>query len=139
MTKSNQIITGILGVSMFMFGILKFINPFKTWYSVQIIKSELPFYDLSFWSGQIGEIFISLLLLFALRYNTRVSNNIFNKIFTIGNIGVIIIMIMAFYVHLHPNVPADVLPLKIRTPYIPGLFLLLAVLNLYIKHYNLKQ
>ena len=42
-------------------------------------------------------------------------------------------MLVAFYIYVHPNVPADVLPLKISPPFIPGLFLVLAILNLYLK------
>lgn len=133
MAKANRIITGILGISMFMFGILKFVNPFKDWYSTQVIKSELPFPTLSFWSGQIGEIIIGVFLLYILFFSSKVSKNKFNTIFILGNVGIIIMMIVAFYVHLHPNVPADVLPLKISPPYIPGIFLLLAILNLYLK------
>lgn len=133
MTKANRIITGILGISMFMFGILKFVNPFKGWYSTQVIKSELPFPSLSFWSGQIGEIIIGVLLLYILFFSSKILKNKFNTIFILGNVGIIIMMVVAFYVHLHPNVPADVLPLKISPPYIPGIFLLLAILNLHLK------
>tara|TARA_R110000868_G_scaffold37111_2_gene131300 strand:+ start:8274 stop:8702 length:429 start_codon:yes stop_codon:yes gene_type:complete len=134
MKKANRIITGILGISMFMFGALKFINPFKGWYSTQIIKSELPFPTLSFWSGQIGEMLIGLSLLYILFIRTKISKRNFNRIFTLSNISIVVLMIVAFYVHLHPNVPAEILPLKISHPYIPGIFLLLAILNLYLKN-----
>ncbi len=40
-------------------------------------------------------------------------------------------MLVAFYVHLHLRVPASVLPLKIRPPFIPGFFLVLALVNIY--------
>ena len=43
---------------------------------------------------------------------------------------VVIMMLTGVYVHLHPNVPADVLPLKIKPPYIPIFFLLVAFSNL---------
>lgn len=139
MTKTNRIITGILGTSMFMFGILKFVNPFKGWYSTQIIKSELPFPSLSYWSGQIGEIVVGVLLLYILFFSSKVSKFNFNKVFILGNMGIIIMMVIAFYVHLHPNVPADVLPLKISPPVIPGIFLLLATLNLYLNNKDSKR
>ena len=131
MTKTNKIITGILGVSMFMFGILKFINPFRSWYSAQVIKSELPFPTFSFWSGQIGEIIVGILLLYILFTHTKISKKNFDRIFVLGNISIIAMMIVAIYVHLHPNVPSEILPLKISPPYIPGVFLFLATLNLY--------
>lgn len=132
----KRIITGFLGISMFMFGILKFVNPFKTWYTAQITLSELPFPTLSFWGGQIGEIVVGVLFLYILFFNTKIPNKISNSIFVLSNLGVIMMMIVAFYVHLHPNVPADILPLKISPPFIPGVFLGLAILSLYLKNKN---
>jgi hypothetical protein len=41
-------------------------------------------------------------------------------------------MIFAIYVHLQTNVPAEVLPLKIKPPFIPASTLLLAFLNIYL-------
>lgn len=133
MTKKIRVITGFLGASMLVFGLLKFVNPFKDWYSTQILKSELPFPKLSFWSGQIGEIIIGLLLLYILLFSSKVSKTRIHQIFILGNVGIVVMMAIAFYVHLHPNVPADVLPLKISPPFIPGVFLLLAISNLYWK------
>jgi len=133
MTKTNKILSGFLGISMFMFGVLKFVNPFETLYSVQIIKSELPFPNLSFWSGQIGEIIVGIVLIYVLLFGSKLKQNILNKTFLIANVGIIIMMLVAFYVHLHPNVPSEVLPLKISPPIIPGVFILLAIANIYLK------
>lgn len=138
MTKTNRILNGFLGISMFMFGVLKFVNPFETWYSVQIIKSELPFPNLSFWSGQIGEIIVGIVLIYVLLFGSKLKQNILNKTFLIANVGIIIMMLVAFYVHLHPNVPSEVLPLKISPPIIPGVFILLAIANIYLKVKNEK-
>ena len=44
----------------------------------------------------------------------------------------IMIMVAAIRAHLHPNVPANVLPLKIKPPFIPGFFLLLAVADIFL-------
>lgn len=138
MTKTNRIISGFLGISMFMFGVLKFVNPFKSWYSTQIMKSELPFPNLSFWSGQIGEIIVGIVLICILLSGSKLKQNILNKIFSIANGSIIMMMLVAFYVHLHPNVPSEVLPLKISPPIIPGVFMLLAIANIYLKVKNEK-
>tara|TARA_R110002033_G_scaffold37974_1_gene77161 strand:+ start:12520 stop:12945 length:426 start_codon:yes stop_codon:yes gene_type:complete len=138
MTKTNRIISGFLGISMFMFGVLKFVNPFKSWYSTQIMKSELPFPNLSFWSGQIGEIIVGIVLICILLSGSKLKQNILNKIFSIANVSIIMMMLVAFYVHLHPNVPSEVLPLKISPPIIPGVFMLLAIANIYLKVKNEK-
>jgi len=45
----------------------------------------------------------------------------------------------AVYVHLHPNVPADVLPLKIKPPFIPLFFLLIVLSNIILAIINLKK
>jgi hypothetical protein len=42
----------------------------------------------------------------------------------------IFMMIVAVYVHLQPAVPAAVLPLKIKPPFIPAFVMLLAATNL---------
>ena len=138
MTKTNRIISGFLGISMFMFGVLKFVKPFKSWYSTQIMKSELPFPNLSFWSGQIGEIIVGIVLICILLSGSKLKQNILNKIFSIANVSIIMMMLVAFYVHLHPNVPSEVLPLKISPPIIPGVFMLLAIANIYLKVKNEK-
>ena len=138
MTKSIKIITGFLGISMFMFGVLKFINPFKHWYTQQILLSELPFKTIPYWSGQLGEIIVGIGFIILLT-NRKITPSKFNSIFYSGNILVIVMMLVAFYVHLHPNVPADILPLKISLPFIPGFFLCLAIFNLYLKKKNIEK
>ena len=132
MTKSVKFITGFLGLSMFMFGILKFVNPFKGWYRAQVMASELPFPEIVYWAGQLGEIAVGIGFFFLLFKNENLTRNTFNRIFYTGNILIAAMMLAAFYVHLHPNVPSDVLPLKISPPYIPGFFLLLSILNMYL-------
>lgn len=131
MKKPIRIISGFLGISMFMFGILKFVNPFKTWYTLQVEYSELPFPVLSYWAGQIGEIVVGGLFLALTFLNTDLREKRAGRLFLLGNITIIIMMLAAFYVHYNPNVPADVLPLKIRPPFIPGFFLVLALINIY--------
>ncbi|UII23366.1 hypothetical protein [Fulvivirga ligni] len=128
MKKSVKVISLFLGVSMFMFGVLKFIDPFKSWYTVQVQSSELPFP--SYWAGQLGEIFSGILFLLLVTRFHSLPAKAFKILFLMDNLLVIIMMVVAFYVHLHPNVPQDVLPLKFRPPVIPAVFLILAVINL---------
>jgi len=47
-----------------------------------------------------------------------------------ASLSLIVMMCVATYVHLQPNVPASVLPLGIKPPVIPLSFLLLAAGNL---------
>lgn len=132
MSKSNRIITTFLGVAMFLFGVLKFIDPFKSWYTIQVTKSELPFQQLSYWSGQIGEILVGIIFIYTLIYRSRINPKTAGKLLLAGNALVILMMVVAIYVHLHPEVPEEVLPLKISPPIIPGIFLLVAAWNIFL-------
>lgn len=114
---------------MFMFGILKFANPFKGWYSVQINNSGLG--EISYTMGIMGEIAVGATLLSCLIFRRSISKKLYTFLTTISFLTIVVMMLTGVYVHLHPNVPADVLPLKIKPPYIPAFFMLLAVANIY--------
>lgn len=118
----------LLGVSMFVFGVLKFFDPFKGWYAVQIDESGLG--NRSYWLGITGEIAAGVMLLSSILLRKRLSLQLFRVFVIAASVLIIIMMLTGIYVHLHSNVPASVLPLKIKPPFIPGGFLLLAVVNL---------
>src|SRR5690606_8562296 len=103
------------------------------WYTAQIIQSDLPFQTLSYWSGQVGEIIVGIIFLILFFFKSKFPPHMYTKLFYIGNILIFFMMMIAFYVHLHPNVSSDVLPLKIKHPYIPGIFLFFAMLNIFLK------
>lgn len=126
--KYTKVTTWFLAISMFMFGILKFVNPFKGWYTVQVSNSGLG--ELSYAMGIMGEIAVGITLFVCLIYGQRISMKSYNILTGLSFFIVVIMMLTGVYVHLHPNVPADVLPLKIKPPYIPIFFLLVAFSNL---------
>ena len=126
--KAVRIISAFLGLSMFMFGIVKFVNPFKGWYSVQIMNSGLN--EWLYWPGIIGEISAGVLFLGIVLFRKKLSKKVFRLAIILASAMVIMIMATAIRTHLHPNVPANVLPLKIKPPFIPGLFLLLAIADI---------
>ena len=139
MVRCNAIFTGILGSAMSVFGLLKFVDPFKSFYATQILKSEIPYPIITFWGGQFCEIFAGLVLIYILVSSSNSARKKTTYLFFLANITIIILMSAAFYVHMHVNVPIDVLPLKIRTPYVPVFFLVLAVLNIYFYPKNIGQ
>lgn len=128
--KYRKITSWFLAISMFMFGVLKFVNPFKDWYRVQVANSELG--ELSYSMGILGETAVGATLILSLLYRQKIQFKTFNLITNISFFTIIIMMATGVYVHLHPNVPADVLPLKIKPPYIPLFFLFLALSNVYL-------
>jgi phosphotransferase system glucose/maltose/N-acetylglucosamine-specific IIC component len=128
--KQVKAISVFIGASMFLFGVLKFIDPFKSWYAAQVMYSGLG--ESSYWLGIIGEISVGLVMMYAILRMASLSTPIWKRILQLSSAIVIIMMLTAIYVHLLPEVPADVLPLKIKPPFIPGVFLLLSGVNLYL-------
>src|SRR5262249_47023612 len=116
-----------LGTVIFLFGFLEFFDPFHTWFHIQIAKSGLP--PLAVPLGMAGEMSIGLGLLLASSFKQKIKN-LFTPIVASASAGLILNMAVAIYVHLQPDVPANVLPLEIKPPFIPLLFMLLAGLNL---------
>lgn len=119
-----------LAVSMLLFGVLKFVNPFKGWYSIQISASGLP--PITYPMGILGEIAVGAVLIFCLLYPNLMSRKTYFSLTTGAFFTIVLMMLTGTFVHLHPDVPAEVLPLKIKPPYIPIFFLLLSISNLYL-------
>lgn len=117
-----------LGTVIFTFGFVKFFDPFSTWFHIQIAKSGLP--PLSVPLGIAGEMSIGLSLLLASSFRQRIKS-LSTPILALASAGLIVNMAVAIYVHLQPEVPANVLPLGIKPPFIPLVFALLAGLNLF--------
>ena len=117
-----------LGTVIFLFGFLKFFDPFHTWFHIQIAESGLP--PVAVPLGIAGEISIGLSLLLASFFKRRI-RNLFAPIVASASAGLMVNMAVAIYVHLQPDVPANVLPLGMKPPFIPLVFMLLAGLNLF--------
>jgi len=138
-TSDNKIVkynSMFLGSTIFLFGFLKFFDPFRTWFDVQITKSGLPRFSIPM--GIAGEMSIGLSLLSASCFR-RKSSKLYGPIVSAASAGLIANMGGATYVHLHPEVPANVLPLKIKPPFIPLFFMLLAAVNLFQLHRDNKR
>ena len=137
--KYDKAINLFLGVSMFMFGFLKFFSPFKGWYSVQISASELG--NTSYVLGIAGELVVGLTLLALVRFRQKIPFEIYAPLVALASAGVIVIMCVATYVHLNPGVPAEVLPLKIKPPFIPLFFISVSVFQIILagKQYRLSK
>jgi hypothetical protein len=110
------------------FGFLKFFNPFKAWYTIQISAGGLG--ETSYVLGIAGELVVGLTFLALLKFHQRVSLETYSKLSIFASVFVIIMMSTGTYVHLHPDVPAGVLPLKIKPPFIPLFFLATAIINI---------
>jgi len=129
-TSENKVLiynSRFLGAVIFTFGFLKFFEPFRTWFHIQIAQSGLP--PLGVPLGIAGEISVGLSLLLASSFRQRIKS-LFTPIVALASAGLIVNMAVAIYVHLQPEVPANVLPLGIKPPFIPLVFVLLAGLNL---------
>src|SRR5271165_5524 len=115
-----------LGVLMFMFGFLKFFQPFRGWFDIQIQQSHLPHEAIL--AGKLGEMVTGCLFLLPwLRRSVTAKSR--DQLLLIACLMLVTQMGVAIYVHLQPEVPASVLPLGFKPPVIPGVVLLLALLT----------
>jgi hypothetical protein len=120
--KVTSIFLGAMSLS---FGALKFVDPFRGWYSVQIESSGLP--GSAFSLGIISELITGIIFLLPFLFAVTDRKKFF--LLTLANSSLIMVLTAATIVHLIPEVPATVLPLKIKPPIIPVMFLAIAVLN----------
>lgn len=124
--KNTKILSITLGLISLAFGLLKFVDPFKEWYTAQIATSGLP--SMSYLFGILGEILTgaALLLPFLVAMDKRTHRGLLIS----GHVSFILILIVASIVHLNSNVPSEVLPLKIKPPFIPLGLMILVIVNL---------
>jgi hypothetical protein len=125
--KSADIVALVLGVIICAFGFLKFFDPFRTWFHAQIAGSRLPPDALPL--GITGEIVTGLALIGSFVARSRLGQ-VRYVVVAGACLGLIVMMLVATYVHLQPDVPAEVLPLGIKPPFIPLSFLALSVWEL---------
>lgn len=120
-----------LGVLMFTFGFLKFFEPFRGWFEVQIQQSHLP--QESILAGKLGEMVTGCLFVLAWLGSAILKSPLTarrrDQLLLLACLMLVVQMCVAIYVHLQPQVPASVLPLGIKPPVIPGVVLLLALLT----------
>jgi hypothetical protein len=137
--KYSKALSLFLGISMFMFGFLKFFDPFKGWYSVQISESGLG--ALSYGLGILGELVVGMIFLSLPIFRKGIGLKYYTFLSAFASVAIIVMMSTGTFVHLHPDVPAEVLPLKIKPPFIPLIFLAAALLNLLLtwRRYKISQ
>jgi hypothetical protein len=123
MEKVSDRLGLFLGVLIFLFGFLKFFDPFHSWFEVQVANSGLP--APSFVMGIAGEIGTGLALVGSFFARRRLADAR-HALSAAACVSLIVMMCVATYVHLQPSVPAAVLPLGIKPPVIPLSFLMLA-------------
>jgi DMSO reductase anchor subunit len=115
-----------LGVLMFLFGFLKFFQPFRGWFAAQIQQSHLP--NEAILAGKLGEMVIGCMFLLPwLRKSLTAKSR--DRLLLVACSILVVQMGVAIYVHLQPQVPANVLPLGIKPPVIPFVVLLLGLLT----------
>ena len=130
--KVIKLLSGFLGIGMFLFGILKVLSPtIYGWFTVQMTNSGLAAY-VPLWIGIAGEIVVGTALLLSLLTDKNLAGKNSRRIVLLASAAILPMMATAIYVHLQPNVPAAVLPLKIKPPFIPVIFMLLALANMYL-------
>ena len=115
-----------LGILMFVFGILKFFQPFRGWFDVQVQQSHLPHEAVL--AGKVGEMVTGCLFLLPWLQRSLTAKSR-DRLLLIACLLLVSQMSTAIYVHLQPQVPASVLPLGIKPPVIPIVVLILDLIT----------
>lgn len=126
---SNRLYKGLslfLGILMFMFGFLKFFEPIRGWFDVQIQQSHFPHEAIL--AGKLTEMLTGVIFLLPWVWRSLAAKRK-DQIVLVACLILFTQMAVAIYVHLQPGVPASVLPLGIKPPIIPGSVLLLGLLT----------
>ncbi|MGB8535683.1 MAG: hypothetical protein WCD57_04670 [Acidobacteriaceae bacterium] len=124
--RLSKVLSLILGVWMFMFGFLKFFQPIRGWFDIQIQQSHLP--HESILAGKVTEMVVGILFLLPWLWRSLRARSK-DQILLIACLILFTQMAVAIYVHLQPGVPASVLPLGIKPPVVPVTVLLLGLLT----------
>lgn len=124
--RLSKVLSLFLGILMFMFGFLKFFQPFRGWFEIQIQQSHLPHEAIL--AGKLGEMVTGCLFVLPWLWRSLTAKNR-GQLLLIAASLLVVQMGTAIYVHLQPQVPAGALPLGIKPPVIPVVVLLLAVLT----------
>ena len=130
MTITQKIFTGFTAFFMLIPGLAKFTDKFKGFLEVQIANANLPFPELSFIGAQATELLLGITLFTLLFFWNKFDFKMASRISFFANIMVIVMMLVAVYVHLHPNVPAEVLPFEYKPPVLAIVLILMAILNI---------
>jgi hypothetical protein len=109
---------------MFMFGFLKFFQPIRGWFDVQIQQSHLPHQAIL--AGKLTEMLTGILFLLPWVWRSLTAKSK-DQVLLIACLILFSQMAVAIYVHLQPEVPAAVLPLGIKPPIIPVIVFLLGL------------
>ena len=125
-SRLSKALSLLLGVWMFLFGFLKFFQPIRGWFDIQIHQSHLPHEAIL--AGKVTEMVVGILFLLPWIWRSPSAKSK-DQILLIACFILFTQMIVAIYVHLQPGVPASVLPLGIKPPVIPVTVLLLGLLT----------
>ncbi len=136
MKQSVKIVTGTLGFFMLIPGLAKLTEPFKTFIFQHLEIIGFPFPDLMQYVVKYSQIVIGLTLLFLAFKGNSLNLILRNQIFYLANFSVVVMMLVAIYTHLHPDVPAAILPVQFKPPILPFGYIFLVVINFIL---NRKQ
>ena len=124
--RLSKALSLFLGVLMFMFGFLKFFQPFSGWFDIQIQQSHLPHGAIL--AGELGEMITGVLFLLPWLWRSLAPKSR-EQVLLVACLILVVQMGVAIFVHLQPGVPASALPLAIKPPVIPVVVLLLGLLT----------
>src|SRR5579863_6532660 len=120
-SRLSRALSLFLGVLMLMFGFLKFFQPIRGWFDIQIQQSHLPHEAIL--AGKVTEMLTGILFLLPWLWRSLTAKSK-DQVLLIACLILFSQMCVAIYVHLQHGVPAGVLPFGIKPPVIPAIVLL---------------
>lgn len=113
-------------------GIAKFTEPFKTFIYQHLVFIGFPLPEFMQYVVKFSELGVGFLFLFISVKGNVLDSKLREKLFYVGNLAIVIMMLVAIYTHLHPDVPAEILPMEYKPPLMPISYILLVGLNFYL-------
>ncbi|WP_109831515.1 hypothetical protein [Reichenbachiella versicolor] len=136
MKKSVRIITGALGFMMVLPGLAKFTEPFKTFIYQHLEIIGFPFPSAMQYVVKFSELAVGFALIFLAIKGNTIDQKFRRVLFTSANLIVVVMMIVAIYTHLHPDIPAEILPMEYKPPLMGISYIILVVINFYLDRRN---
>ena len=101
-SRLSKFLSLFLGVLMLMFGVLKFFQPIRGWFDIQIQQSHLPHEAIL--AGKVTEMIVGALFLLPWVWRSLAAKSK-DRILLITCFILFTQMVVAIYVHLQPGVP----------------------------------
>ena len=127
-----KLTSALLGCFFLMSGLAKFFEPFHNQFLQQIVYSGLAYPAAVNFVRHYGELLAGGLFIGFLCCERRVSEVVGNYILFVASGVATLVLSIDVYIHVVPQVPAELLPLHCKPPLLPLSVLSLVMINIFV-------